>query len=395
MLFRPPDLQFYHLDRLALVFLVFIVLLRILVLGEDFPMAGTVILPLLGLLALSFWGTLSRPFDATLWAVFAARWLVPAALYCLAQLIFQDAHNIQRVETYFLVVFAYLVAIAVFSLVGLDALIFPRFVLDPGLGIHAERARGPFLQAVANGVSLILLGLIALNAFRRGRLRGGMALLLLASLPLAVLATKTRAVWLSFALSLLAAPLLCPGRRLRHACLAIIMVSPLAIFLASNIADVPASFVDRFLDQSPVEFRQSIYESGFQMFLERPFLGWKADAIQPEISRRVSDFHPDDFVFHNSYLDIAVAHGSLGLVLYLWLFFDLLRLGDQRKGLQTRDFLDSGFRRLWPALVGVYALNACFVVMQYQFVNALLFTLAGLLSAQNLAAARLDWRHTR
>ena len=35
----------------------------------------------------------------------------------------------------------------------------------------ADRARGPFLQAVANGVSLNLLGLVALDSFRRRRLR--------------------------------------------------------------------------------------------------------------------------------------------------------------------------------------------------------------------------------
>ncbi len=395
MLFRPPDLQFYHSDRLAFVFLALIVLLRVLVLGQSLPVAGTVILPLSGLLMLSLWGALNHPYDATLWSALATRWLVPAALYCFAQFVFQDAQSIQRVETYFLFVFAYLAAIAIFSLVGMDALIFPRFVLDPGLGIHAERARGPFLQAVANGATLILLGLVALNAFRRGRLRGGVALLLLASLPLAVLATQTRAVWLSCALSLLAAPLLCPSTRLRHACLAIVLVSPLSIFFASNVAEAPGSFTDRLLEQSPVDFRQSLYEGGFQMFLERPLLGWKTDAIQPEISRRISDFHPDDFVFHNTYLDIAVAHGSLGLVLYLWLFVDLHRLGRQRKGLQASAFLDFGFRKLWPVLVAVYALNACFVVMQYQFVNAVLFTLAGMLSAQNRAAARLSWRHAQ
>jgi hypothetical protein len=33
--------------------------------------------------------------------------------------------------------------------------------------------------------------------------------------------------------------------------------------------------------------------------------------------------------------------------------------------------------------LGVYLLNASFVVMNYQFVNGLLFTLAGLLAAQN------------
>jgi hypothetical protein len=42
-------------------------------------------------------------------------------------------------------------------------------------------------------------------------------------------------------------------------------------------------------------------------------------------------------------------------------------------------------------MMGVYALNACFVLMQYQFINAMLFSFAGALAAQNrllLPAAR-------
>ena len=44
--------------------------------------------------------------------------------------------------------------------------------MDESLGYHADRARGPLLQAVANGVSLNLLGVLALHALLRGRIRG-------------------------------------------------------------------------------------------------------------------------------------------------------------------------------------------------------------------------------
>jgi hypothetical protein len=37
-------------------------------------------------------------------------------------------------------------------------------------------------------------------------------------------------------------------------------------------------------------------------------------------------------------------------------------------------------------MLGVYLLNACFVVMNYQFVNGLLFTFAGILATQNRAS---------
>jgi hypothetical protein len=37
---------------------------------------------------------------------------------------------------------------------------------------------------------------------------------------------------------------------------------------------------------------------------------------------------------------------------------------------------------LWPVVLAVYLLNASAVVMNYQFVNGLLFTLAGILAAR-------------
>jgi O-antigen ligase len=129
-----------------------------------------------------------------------------------------------------------------------------------------------------------------------------------------------------------------------------------------------------------------MYQAGWEMFLEKPLWGWNANDIQPEMSRRITDFKLDTFVFHNSYLDVAVSIGTFGLAIYLWLFIDLLRLGRKSPARNTAgkgSFLDQEFRALWPLLVAVYVINATFVLMHYQFVNALLFTLAGMLAAQN------------
>src|SRR5438270_13428437 len=94
----------------------------------------------------------------------------------------------------------YLAAISIFSMLNLQTLIVPRFIIDEGIGIHASRARGPFLQAVANGLCLNLLGLVALDSFRRRKLREIAAGMLFLVVPLALLATKARAVWIATAL---------------------------------------------------------------------------------------------------------------------------------------------------------------------------------------------------
>ena len=108
--------------------------------------------------------------------------------------------------------------------------------------------------------------------------------------------------------------------------------------------------------------------------------------MQTELSKRISDFHQEQFFFHNTYLEIVVQYGLVGLLLYLWIVFDLFKLGRSRNRPNSSthgSFLDEEFRALWPLLLGVYLLNGSFVVMNYQFVNGFLFTVAGLLVAQN------------
>jgi hypothetical protein len=166
MLFHPPDFNFHSIDRFAFGLLILVVLLRACVLRESLRFDTPVILPMLALLLLTFCGAIAQPNDAETWSLFAAKWLVPFTLYQLATYIFDDAQSLRRFEMFSLIVLGYLSLTAIFFMFDAREFIFPRYILDEGLGYHADRARGPFLQAVANGVALNLLGLIALYSFR-------------------------------------------------------------------------------------------------------------------------------------------------------------------------------------------------------------------------------------
>jgi putative inorganic carbon (HCO3(-)) transporter len=387
MLFHPPDFNFHSIDRFAFGLLILVVLLRVCVLRQPLRLGAPVTWPMLAMLLLAFYGVVSQPNDAETWSLFAAKWLVPFTLYQLAAYIFDDAQSLRRFETFSLVVLAYLSLTAIFFMIDAKQFIFPRYILDESLGYHADRARGPFLQAVANGVALNLLGLLALNSFLRKRLRALLALLFLASLPLAIVATKTRAVWLSFALSILGLLFFSSSRRLRRVCLCLVIAGGIGLATAVTFADRNASLTDRLEERGPVIFRMEIYQAGWEMFLQKPLAGWGAAEMQTELSKRISDFHQEQFFFHNTYLEIVVQYGLVGLVLYLWIVVDLFKLGRRlnwNRFHKVSSFLDEEFRTtLWPLLLGVYLLNASFVVMNYQFVNGFLFTLAGLLAAQN------------
>jgi O-antigen ligase len=390
MLFRPPDLKIFPFDRVALVVLVIILAARVLLRCDQLHVYLAT-WPLVGLLALGFWGTLTQPYDAQAWSLFAAKWAVPFVMFHAAGMVFKQDRQLRLLETFLLGALLYLSAISVLFLIGATDLIIPRFITDGGIGIHADRARGPFLQAVANGVTLNLLGLIALDAFRRKRLLGPVALLLLIAVPLALLATQTRAVWAAAASS--AVLLLFVGDQRVRRIVAAVCVSVVlsAAFLWVQRAGTD-SLLQRLEDQSPLEFRSEMYRAGLQMFVEKPLLGWGNEwQVQPEIERRMSDFHPEYYAFHNTFLELVVQRGLLGLGLYVWLMVCLIRLRRPGEGEQDSAFMNQHFRKLWPLLLLVYLLNASAVVMNYQFVNALLFTMAGILAAhgrsQRVAAA--------
>jgi len=392
MLLRHPDVAFYEIDRVAFGLLVLGVVGRAVVLREPLFAAERATWPMIGLSLLALASVLGRPFDNETWCLLAAKYIVPFTLFHLARLVFTGEVRLRQFEVFSLIVLAYLSFTAIAFLAGANSLIFPRFILDESLGHHADRARGPLLQAVANGVSLNLLALLALHAYRRGSVRGAKMAVLLASVPVAILATMTRAVWLSFAgtvLVLIFSPRnpLAINRTLLRACVILLAMVGAVVGLAVSPKESDGALSERLEERGPVEYRAAVYAGGWDMFLEHPLTGWGFNRMPGELPRHVSGYKEKVLYPHNTYLELLVEHGALGLGLYLWLMWEMWRLGRGSIPAREKDgFLNREFHSLWPILLAVYWVNAAMVVMSYQFVNGLLFTMAGMLAAQRSRA---------
>jgi putative inorganic carbon (hco3(-)) transporter len=382
-LFRPPDLFSFYADRIAFAVLVFAVILRAMALREKVPFFAGLSLPLLGLTCLAVVRALREPFDAQVWSIVASKFIVPFVLFHIAVVVFRGPAQRRHFEVFVVLALAYLIFTAIAFLADARSLIFPRFILDESLGFHPDRARGPFLQAVANGVSLNLLGILAFVL--ASRQRRAVSLLLFA-LPLAVLATMTRAVWISFALS----TLVLGYRVIQHRLQAIIIL----LILAGLVAGLTVGFSDHSLksalserteERGPVDARMAVYSAGWAMFQEHPFTGWAAGGMYAELARRMEGYHLRTYYVHNTYLALLVEFGIPGLVLYGILFFNLFRLS-WRGGSGESSPL-AALRKVWPVLLCVYLFNAFFVDMAYQFVIGLLFTVAGMLCASQESPA--------
>ena len=382
MLLRHPDVQFYAIDRVAFVVLLIAVAGRAALLRENLFVFERATWPMLGLTVLALASVAGQSFDQEGWSLLASKLVVPFAMFHIAALIFTSEARLRQFEIFCLVVLAYLTFTAIAFLSEAHALIFPRFILNPDLGIHVDRARGPLLQAVANGVSLIVLGLVALHSYIRGKMRRTALAVLLAAVPIAILATLTRAVWLSFAAALLAVALLFWRARSRRLFLAISIVAISALALLFSSEQLRSTLDDRLNEEGPIEFRQAVYSGAWEMFLERPLLGWGFHQMQDELPRHVTGYHEKILYAHNTYLELLAEQGAVGFGLYAWLMWELWSLRRTVMPEHEEGFLNRHIHRLWPIILGVYWLNAAVVVMSYQFVNALIFSMAGMLVAQ-------------
>jgi O-antigen ligase len=381
-LFRPPDLHSFYADRIAFGGLLFFITLRTMALREKFPFVASLSVPMIGLIALAVIRALREPFDAQAWSLIASKFIVPFTLFHLAFLVFRGASERRHFEIFVILALIYLVFTAIAFLVDARALIFPRFILDESLGFHADRARGPFLQAVANGVSLNLLGILAVALAAK---RKTVVLLLWLLLPLAVLATMTRAVWISFVVSAIFVGYQLIQCRFHFVCIALVVTGLLVgLTLGMNRSSLKATLWDRTGERGPVEARMAVYDAGWAMFQERPLAGWPAGRMYTELARRMEGYHLRTFYVHNTYLALLVEFGVPGLAIYTILFFNLFRLA--RRKVPGEPSPIAALRKIWPILLMVYLFNAFFVDMAYQFVIGLMFTVAGMLCASEAAA---------
>lgn len=392
MLLRHPDVSFYAIDRMTFGILLIAVAGRAVLLRQNLFRFERATWPMLGLTLLVLASVAGQPFEQETWSLLASKFFVPFAMFHMAGLVFTNETRLRHFEIFCLVVLGYLTFTAIAFLCGANALIFPRYILNGDLGIHVDRARGPLLQAVANGVSLTLLSLVALHSYTRAKARRAILCVLLAGVPVAILATMTRAVWLSFAGALLAVVLVSKQRRAWGMWLAIAVVAGGTVAVVVNSDGLVSAVDDRLNERGPIEFRQAVYAGSWEMFLERPLTGWGFHRMPDELPRHVVGYDGPELYPHNTYLELLGEQGIVGFALYAWLmweFWTLRRAGTSER--QNDGFLGQGFHRLWPILLGVYWLNAAVVVMNYQFVNALIFSLAGMLAAQRRRAEEARW----
>ena len=156
--FFPPEYVAPPLDRVLLGLLCVTTLWHVLVSRSRIVLREPVVLPLFLLAVISVASAAAAPFDVQTWSLPAAEYVVPLIMFTIARYVFIDESSVERFFIAGNVLLGYLILTSLAWLLGAHWLVFPRFILDPSIGRHFDRARGPFIQAVANGTALSMLG---------------------------------------------------------------------------------------------------------------------------------------------------------------------------------------------------------------------------------------------
>jgi putative inorganic carbon (hco3(-)) transporter len=309
--------------------------------------------------------------------------LVPFAVFLLAPRIYSTERARNALLTTMVILGAYLGTTALAEGLGLDALVFPSYILDPTIGIHFNRARGPFLEAVANGLALFACGVAAAVAIARWRdpILRVVAAAVICLCAVGIVLTLTRAVWLASIVAPVVALALVPAMR-RWLPLVVLIGAVVAVGAFQLIPGLHQKADDRAQDERPVWDRLNTDAAAIEMIGHRPLLGFGWNSFVqhgPEYLRQKGDYPLTGagLNVHNVFLSHAVELGLVGFV--LWLVAFLAGIGWAA--------LRGTIPALEPWRIGLVALAVHWIVVAnfgplgYAFPTLLLWTWAGVVRA--------------
>jgi O-antigen ligase len=282
-----------------------------------------------------------------------------------------------------IIVGAYIGITNFFEGIGANALVFPKYITDPAVGIHFGRARGPFVESVADGLSLVMCSVaaaIGMTVWRRLWIRVACAGVIAIS-ALGILLTVTRAAWIAAVVAAVVAML--AVKQWRKYLLPVAVLVVLGVFAALTLVPGLQEKADtRLNDESPVWDRYNTNNAAIRMIEARPLFGfgWQTFPTTGPDYMRQADKYPitsHALEVHNVFLSHAAELGLVGSILWLGAFLSAIGGALLRRGPPE----------LYPWRIGLLAIFAAFMSvamfgpLSYPFPNALMWTWAGIAGA--------------
>jgi putative inorganic carbon (hco3(-)) transporter len=248
--------------------------------------------------------------------------LVPMAAFVMAPFVFDTPQRRAILLGVLAVCGAYLGVTALAEAINARALVWPKYILNPEVGIHGNRARGPFVEAEAFGLALWGCAVAALMHVaapaRRWMRRAGLTVAALCLLG--AFFTLTRSVWVGVAASGLVTLLL--AREVRRYLVPAILAC--ALLVGGALVVIPGlegKVTERSERQSSLWDRRNSNAAAVRMLEAKPLVGFgwnhfEADSLP---YYRLAADYPLTAVrqVHNVFLSNAAELGLIGGSLWL------------------------------------------------------------------------------
>jgi O-antigen ligase len=307
--------------------------------------------------------------------------IIPAFLFYIARRITFDLDAFLYLMRFFKVVGLYLGITGILEHYSVEALIFPSYIMDPYVGLHFGRSRGPFGNSVVMGGALCLIFFWVLWEQIHVK-RSPLNLVVLAVTLISIYFTDTRSAWLMFATSV--AVLAIITKQLRKPCLAVATV--LLVVYVSGVASKfsiyqPTLFSRR---QGPVDDRKNIIHASYLMFQDRPILGFGYGNFlkySPPYFKEMEGvaLRGEGEGQHNTLLGLLSELGLVGTIPFCCIYYFFLKVSYQKcRGFLRANRVEKEIAGTQLALlVGLLVYMQCSDIRFFNIVNCIVFWMAG------------------
>ena len=311
-------------------------------------------------------------------------------LFSVAPLVFHDARTRNILLVAMVATGAYLGVTALLEGVGLKSLTFPRYINDPNVGIHFDRARGPITESAGFGLALFECAMVAVVASRVWRTQSARVSAMVVALLclLGTIFTLTRAVWIGVVLGMLAACVV--SREWRRRVLPVAAVVVVVLVAALSFSPTLSQQVeDRGGAERSVWDRLNLADAGLNALEDHPLFGIGYRAF-PEQGTQYFRLLPDipqtgtGLDIHNAVLAYAAELGLVGVT--MWLLVVAVTVGAAM--VRRAPPVLEDWRVAMVAMGVQWGVVAMFTPLSYTFSFLILWTWAGIVIGHHFVRPR-------
>jgi putative inorganic carbon (HCO3(-)) transporter len=345
-------------------------------------------------LVVAAWATCSAIWAGTVathagfYALLDRLGFIPFLAFTLAPLLFGTRDKRNVLLAVLVIVGVYLGTVAIMEGAGLERYVEPAYIRNPAIGILYGRARGPFVEAVADGLGLFFCAVaaaIGLVEWRRLAWRR-CCYYVLATCLVGSIFTLTRAIWLGVAGGVVAGLIAYPGTR-RHAWKLLAVGGGVVSACVFLIPGLHHKVVKRALSSSSVWDRLNTDHAALAATRQHPLfgIGWQTFQVKGPDYLHEALTYPltgAGLEVHNVFLSHAVELGIPGSILWTAALFTAVGGALLRR---SRPEMYA-----WRA--GLLAIFVCFLIvanvgpLSYAFPNLVLWVMAGTVGYQHLSS---------